>query len=247
MLAVPPPLRPHPRPRPTHSVPDLNSIPSPIPFPPLHPTPPQHLTAFLNNTLRTLIECILDYDGDIVKFAGDAMLIVWKIDKADSERGYTLDQRQAILTAKAVACATSSIDLLRPAKDSNTSALNGGVPPQRQSMLGMMRANMSPVPQDRKTASPSPSKLQIHVGVGVGEMAGIHVGGLRQRWEYIVMGECANSMMRAESIGKVNQVVACPKTKELLDRNKDFLALSGFSYSEGENGEVTTTASTQKL
>lgn len=167
-----------------------------------------------------------------MKFAGDAMLIVWKVDEKEGDKGHTLDELRAIAAAKAVACATSSIDLLRGEKSGSTSA-------QRQSMMGgMMRADMSPSPHQRSGSSniPSPVKLQIHVGVGVGEMAGIHVGGLRQRWEYIVMGECANMMMRAEDIGKVNQVVACPQTKTLLDRNNAFLKLSHFNVAEGENG-----------
>ena len=60
----------------------------------------------------------------------------------------------------------------------------------------LVKASLSPVPGDKRTLKES--VLQIHVGVGIGEMAGMHVGGLRKRWEYIVLGECANFMMHAE-------------------------------------------------
>ena len=38
----------------------------------------EHLTAFLNDTLRKLISIVLLHGGDIVKFAGDAMIVIWR-------------------------------------------------------------------------------------------------------------------------------------------------------------------------
>jgi hypothetical protein len=38
----------------------------------------ENLTAFLNYTLRQLIDVVLLHGGDIVKFAGDAMIVVFR-------------------------------------------------------------------------------------------------------------------------------------------------------------------------
>ena len=68
----------------------------------------------MNNTLRRLIDIVLLYDGDIVKFAGDAMIIIWKVDSSASswlpqDDGLTLEEKKAIAVAKACNCAMDSI------------------------------------------------------------------------------------------------------------------------------------------
>ena len=50
-----------------------------------------------------------------MKFAGDAMVVVWQVEKAPKNGTQTLelDQLRSIAAAKATACATNSIELLR--------------------------------------------------------------------------------------------------------------------------------------
>ena len=40
--------------------------------------------------------------------------------------------------------------------------------------------------------------MKVHIGIGVGKVTGIHTGGMRNRWEYIILGEGWNSMNEAE-------------------------------------------------
>ena len=85
------------------------------------------------------------------------------------------------------------------------------VPLTRQSTAG----TNSPLPTSSSLVASTPT-LKIHVGIGVGNIVGFHVGGLRNRWEYFVMGDACNQMNYAESLAKVGEVVISKATLHLL-------------------------------
>jgi class 3 adenylate cyclase len=186
----------------------------------MHGRGAESLTKFLNNTLRQLIEVILNHGGDIVKFAGDAMIVVWR-----EERGATKSHvNKAEAAASACLCALACVQdltnqaaqMMSPSRPSSTKSPGPNSP--RPSKM-----SMSPLPGGDQQPS-----LNVHVGIGVGNIVGFHVGGLRNRWEYFVMGEACNQMNIAESLAKVGEVVISKATCHLLE---DFSTQLGLNVS----------------
>ena len=92
------------------------------------------------------------HGGDIVKFAGDAVTIVWLTRTSSSVRGDGWVEN--IQAAATLACACA-LDL----------------------------HHLCPYEGIRGDSEEESCMLDLHMGVGVGEMVGIHVGGINDRWE----------------------------------------------------------------
>ncbi len=171
----------------------------------------ENLTKFLNNTLRQLIEIILAHGGDIVKFAGDAMIVIWQAEKPGFRRESAAVQvSKAKAAASACRCAMQCVNLLK---------VNQGQSPPSQGQSPLQRGTSPHPPKARSSNAAvqnveqgSTKTLSIHVGVGVGNIAGFHVGGLLKRWEYFIVGEACNQMNTAEGHAKVGEVVISKAT-----------------------------------
>jgi class 3 adenylate cyclase/tetratricopeptide (TPR) repeat protein len=103
----------------------------------------EQLTQLLNDYFGRVIEIVCAQGGDVVRFAGDALLIVWTADAPDEV---------ALATKRAAQCA---LDLQRDLDGYKTS---GGVP------------------------------LALKIGIGSGEFANQIIGGVFDRWEFLVSG-----------------------------------------------------------
>ncbi|PRP80584.1 guanylyl cyclase [Planoprotostelium fungivorum] len=105
----------------------------------------EKLTTHLNQYFGKLIGIIHRYGGDIVKFAGDAVLVIWPTGSRPGLSGMIL---------LACQCAKALLDEL-----------------------------------DIYTVEGVGSVLRLHIGVGAGEVSGIHVGGVDNRYEFFISGQ----------------------------------------------------------
>ncbi|HSW12470.1 MAG TPA: adenylate/guanylate cyclase domain-containing protein, partial [Solimonas sp.] len=101
------------------------------------------LTTILNTYFGRLVGVIREHGGDVLKFAGDAMLALWR---SEDEAGLSR------ATAHAAACA-----------------------------LAVQAAMRDYRPGDGVT-------LTLRAAIGTGSIVLAHLGGTRQRWEFLVAG-----------------------------------------------------------
>ena len=161
------------------------------------------LNRFISGYFERLIEVILEWGGDIIKFAGDAMLVVWRNKKSSQptyqnqvRRGYaapnqsgknmknklgTGEETTATLVLRAVACNLALIENLN---------------------------NFSPTPG---------ITLSMHCGIGCGELSGLFVGGVQDCWEFFVAGVPIQQMSDACEESTSGQVVISSESYKLID------------------------------
>lgn len=134
----------------------------------------EKITLILNNYFTRMVETIHTHGGDVVKFAGDALLAIWREDQ----------QVDAYLLA--ASCALSLQDQLHQ-------------------------------------YSPAENVfLRIRIGIGAGEAVIAFIGGLMQRWEFVISGDPISQASLAQMAAQPGQVIASPEMREYLSTNAVF-------------------------
>jgi len=124
------------------------------------------LADIVNLYLSRQIDIIDEFGGDILKFAGDALIAVWPA---------TSEKELALMTLRAAHC---------------------GLELQRQ--------------LDR-TKIGSGMELSLRIGVGAGPLLAQMVGGLYDRWEFLIGGDAVDQVGRAQKQAEPGQVVISPQ------------------------------------
>ena len=144
----------------------------------------------LNDYFGRWIDIITQYGGDVVKFAGDALLAIWP---ADEKTG---GLRAAVL--QATACALEAHNTLR----------------------GYQTAEGNP--------------LVIRTGIAAGTVQAVHLGGMFERWEMLVVGEAINQVSVTMQQAAPGTIVLSQTAQELLGKEargkqsaQGYLTLSG--------------------
>jgi class 3 adenylate cyclase len=137
----------------------------------------------------------------IIKFAGDALLVIWKTNEyskksfhsfpsrkikgtvaLDKAMGKFLDEPIEVLILQATTC-----------------------------MLELMSSHnnfdASEAASDVGLSLSSKNVLQLHVGIGAGEVCGCFVGGTNDVWEYFVAGEAIQDMAKAGEEAEKGELV----------------------------------------
>eukprot|EP01053_Blabericola_migrator_P010733 Blabericola_migrator_1__10732@NODE_613_length_7277_cov_58_358391_g446_i0_p1_GENE_NODE_613_length_7277_cov_58_358391_g446_i0NODE_613_length_7277_cov_58_358391_g446_i0_p1_ORF_typecomplete_len1379_score196_59Guanylate_cyc/PF00211_20/2_3e20Guanylate_cyc/PF00211_20/5_6e23_NODE_613_length_7277_cov_58_358391_g446_i01464138 len=167
----------------------------------------------INEFFRNLIQIINFWGGDIIKFAGDAVTIVWGCDDINED--------------------DSSVDsnANRPRRKHSTRAqesaegefVEGGAETGRytidrqkacrlacQCCLDLHRnLNGFPAGVDNKV-------FTLHIGVGFGKITILQVGGGLDRWEYVVAGPPIEEISIAEPLASSGETVLSPSVIEAL-------------------------------
>ena len=151
------------------------------------------LTRVLNDFFGRVIETIHSHGGDIVKFAGDALTIIWR-DHADADARAALgsdaggaaqagpDAGHEDLAALALRAANCALQIL-PA-------------------VAGYEADGHP--------------LSLKLAIGVGRIAVVHVGGELNRWEFAISGQPMHQVAEAGHLALGNDVVVSPATWVLI-------------------------------
>lgn len=180
----------------------------------------ESLTIFLNNTLQRLIDVVADFEGDIVKFAGDAMIVLWKVDIIKGEENsISTEKKKAQAVAAACTCATNAIETL-----------------EVLGVIGENNADVGTSPMMTRSSLKKQAKLSVHTGIGCGNVTAFHVGGLRKRWEFFVMGSACNEMNFAESLANKGETVISKGSIELLKAHSQDLGISELKFGRKKNG-----------
>ncbi len=132
----------------------------------------EELTQLLNTYFGQLIDIVTAHGGDVVKFAGDALLAVWQDDSGRDDL--------ATLTQRAAQCSL---------------AVQGA-------LLGY--------------ETPEGVRLALRVAVGAGPVRHLHLGGVRGRCEFLVVGEPFVDVGTANKEVRPEDAVATPRAWQLI-------------------------------
>ena len=184
------------------------------------------LARILNEYFGQLIDIIHDYGGDVVKFAGDAVIAVWPIVPDDVAAGGTgtintisrADQWQ--WTMRAAECAVA------------------------------VRERLS----NYKVESES---LYLKLAVSTGNILAAHVGGVFNRWEFLLTGNPLIELGIANNIAKAGEILLTPSAWKLIRNDgvtspvefelRDAIAQGGRLDRLNKPSSITTTKSKVRI
>ncbi|HEX6269368.1 MAG TPA: AAA family ATPase [Anaerolineales bacterium] len=143
------------------------------------PTGVEALARILNKYFGQLIDIIYDYGGDVVKFAGDAVIAVWPIvsDLGTTDSISRADHWQ--WTMRAAECAIEIRERLTnyKAEDAN---------------------------------------LYLKLAVSAGKLSTAHVGGVFNRWEFLITGNPLIELGIANNLAKAGEILVTPSAWKLI-------------------------------
>jgi len=143
------------------------------------PSGVESLARILNEYFGQLIDIIHEYGGDVVKFAGDAVIAVWNIvsDSGPADSVSRADQWQ--WTMRAAECALKISERLTnyQAEDEN---------------------------------------LYLKLAVSSGNITSAHVGGVFNRWEFLLTGNPLVELGIANSLAQAGEIIITPSAWRLI-------------------------------
>ena len=184
----------------------------------------ESLSKVINAYFRMIVDEVVLYGGDILKFAGDAFFAEWRIksdaDNLDTQR---LKREQTLLpcfqqavnppkreyqslSACVFAASMCAASIVEKYSDFN-------VPHSRDLSISFGKEHQSD------------AMLNVHCGIGVGTLVGLHVGdntktkgnfSSENRREYLFLGDPINQVSRAADVATDGQVLASPEALHYL-------------------------------
>jgi class 3 adenylate cyclase len=175
----------------------------------------ESLSKVINSYFDMIVGEVIQYGGDILKFAGDAFFAEWKVVEDDDDEEGNRDNPLAHLNAS-----LASINEFNWDDDDD-------IPKLSSCVLSAAKCGASIVKKfsDYQVTAAGAEKtmLNVHCGVGVGHLVGLHVGdfkedqeeeGVELRREFLILGEpidqvsfdsacfcCRYAMFRCQYIG----------------------------------------------
>jgi class 3 adenylate cyclase/predicted ATPase len=135
---------------------------------------PEELTRLLNGYFSRMIDLIEAQGGEVVKFSGDAVTVVFPA----VEEELSIATRRAKQAAEAMQAAMSEFTTLE--------------------------------------TSVGPVALGMKIGIGAGEILTARVGGVRDRWEYIIAGDPLRQVAQAEHQAGRGEIVLSPEAEVII-------------------------------
>jgi class 3 adenylate cyclase/tetratricopeptide (TPR) repeat protein len=136
------------------------------------------LARILNEYFGELIEIAHAYGGDVVKFAGDAVIAIWPL-----EAGVSKSDEDVILQKMTVHAAECALKI-------------------RQRLLNYKIEDLH---------------LYLKLAVSAGRIGHVHVGGVFNRWEFLLTGTPLFELGIANTLAKAGDVLLTPSAWEIIE------------------------------
>ncbi|HSQ39663.1 MAG TPA: adenylate/guanylate cyclase domain-containing protein, partial [Anaerolineales bacterium] len=133
----------------------------------------------LNDYFGQLIDIVHQYGGDVVKFAGDAVIAVWNIASNDGTVDSVSRADQWQWTMRAAECALAIRERLANYKVEN-------------------------------------ANLYLKLAVSTGSITTAHVGGVFNRWEFLLTGNPLVEVGIANNLVKADEILVTPSAWRLI-------------------------------
>jgi class 3 adenylate cyclase len=164
---------------------------------------PELLSNSMNGYLDKMIKIIISYKGDLVKFAGDALIICWSIEDTNKYQYIMHEEYEEIKSALSLNAIRCSFQMLTE--------------------LSKYTVEIDDLKID----------LSIHIGLGIGTIFNVHVGGYPGRWEHFISGNAVNQVTKILDIAKAGQVAISAQFYKQLSKICNMSDLNLMSHSKG--------------
>ncbi|HSQ39190.1 MAG TPA: adenylate/guanylate cyclase domain-containing protein, partial [Anaerolineales bacterium] len=154
------------------------------------------LARILNEYFGRLIDIIHDYGGDVVKFAGDAIISIWPL---------------------------ASSTPFDPFRAAGTAGPASGEP-YRQFCLRAAECALE-VRRNLLNYQTEESTLYLKLALSAGQITQTHVGGIFNRWEFALTGLPLVELGVANSLAKAGDILLSPSALALIGADCDFKTL----------------------
>ncbi|MGH2593828.1 MAG: adenylate/guanylate cyclase domain-containing protein, partial [Anaerolineae bacterium] len=134
------------------------------------PAGAEEVSALLNAYFGLLIELVTDHGGDVVKFAGDALLALWP----------AANEALSVVAHRAAQCG----------------------------LVVQKTLHNYEVAED--------VRLSLRVGIGAGEVFTVHIGGVNDRWEFLVAGAPLVQLKTVKQQARPGDAVLSPEAWALV-------------------------------
>jgi hypothetical protein len=139
------------------------------------------LNLYINAYMRKLIDSIEKAGGDIIKFAGDAMQVVWRVASSSSSSSRDTAAADA-LDATPDSPSAPSPAARGSASSSVDHASHHMVEGLEEAVLAAARCSLRMLIDLHGFSPVTGVTLKLHIGIGVGQMTGYTVGGHLKKW-----------------------------------------------------------------
>ncbi|HJS20413.1 MAG TPA: AAA family ATPase [Anaerolineales bacterium] len=158
----------------------------------------EKLASILNDYFGQLIDIVDEFSGDVVKFAGDAVIAAWPFEAASDPADAPSEAAQRRWMLRAAECAFTIRERLLEYRAEDTT-------------------------------------LYLKFSLGAGRVWESHIGGIFNRWEFVVVGNPMIEIGLANEMAKAGEIIAAPSAWELLKGHCDaeemeFMAVPSLKY-----------------
>lgn len=171
------------------------------------PNGAEQIGACLNGFFTPLIKIVQRFGGDILKFSGDALTIVWR---AEAPRELSQPSIEVVTTQDLRMAATSELTAAALQGEHDT---GGGSAANAAAAVTLACCCCLKVQEQVAHFGTTPIEglsLTLHVGVGYGPLRVLQLGGLMNRWEFCAAGPPLEEVAVAEPLAKSGEVVVSP-------------------------------------
>lgn len=166
----------------------------------------ESLSKVINSYFEMIVQEVILYGGDILKFAGDAFFAEWRQSNSGTIAPKSGKGKLSVLVWQAASCAASIVEKFSDFHVSVDSTFTGN--------------NLGPDEE---------ATLDVHCGIGAGRMVGVHVSDFQEdvegndentvgeiRREFIALGDAINQVSRAAHLASNGEVMASPEALHFL-------------------------------
>ncbi len=140
------------------------------------------LAHVLNDYFGKMIDVIHEYGGDVMKFAGDALIVIWPIASDSGMADSASEEAQRQWTLRAAECSLKI----------------------REKMLNY---------------SAEGSPLYLKMALAVGRITEVHVGGVFNRWEFVLVGDPLIELGFANNLAKAGDILISSSALALINND----------------------------
>lgn len=168
----------------------------------------------INEFFTVLITVIEKFGGDVIKFSGDALTVIFPVLPPGGI--------QNIFNREAPGMASKSIgEKMRQLQNAAAIAAEMEATYSENLQDAAARATQCSIELHQQVAkfsssSDRGSELSLHACVGCGTLTGVHIGGIFGRYEYVIAGSPMDQIAAAEHRSKRDMTVLAPEATEQL-------------------------------
>jgi class 3 adenylate cyclase/tetratricopeptide (TPR) repeat protein len=152
----------------------------------------EELSRLLNTSFGQILDTIDAHGGDVVKFAGDALLAIWPVEDEGRDQG--TENRGQVAAEEPMIGEGLSEATLRAAQCAL--AINA-----RMSSFYRLIAS---------------AQLTLRIGIAAGDVSTVRIGGVYGRWEFLLSGAPLTDVAAAERLARPSEVVLAPSAWGLV-------------------------------